>query len=146
MILRLLVNIVKWIKTLQVRIRQLRAKLEFSQNAVVGSNFDCGPYARCKNGGRNPSNIVIGDHVEVLGQIVTEGNRKVRIGSHTTTRGNSQIGAVNFISIGNYVIISSDVITYDNNNRSTSVSGRREILEAGFMVLYGSGRTQSQPL
>ena len=132
MILRLLINLAKWIKTLQVRIRQLRATLEFSQNAVVGSDFNCGPYARCRNGGRKPSNILIGDHVEILGQIVTEGNGKVRIGSHTTIRGNSQIGAVNFISIGDYVMISSDVIIYDNNNHPTPVLERREMLESGF--------------
>ena len=113
-------------------IRKRRAVLEFMQNARIGTDFSCGPYARCKNATGNPDNVLIGNHVEILGQIVVEDTGHITIGDYVTIRGNSVIGAVDSIMIGNYVIISSNVIIYDNNNHPTSVADRKRMLESGF--------------
>jgi len=130
--MHVLIGFLKAGRKLEAWLRTRRARLEFAQNAIVGGYFSCGPYARCINGGSNRGNIVIGDHVEILGQIMTEDSGKIKVGNYTTIRGNSRIGAVDSISIGHRVIVSSDVIIYHSNNHPTSVSRREEMLESGF--------------
>ena len=130
--LSLLIRVGARIRKCGIWLRKRRAMLEFMRNARVGDNFSCGPYARCKNASDNPDNILIGNHVEILGQIITQGTGKIIIGNYVTIRGNSVIGAVDSIMIGDYVIISSDVVIYDNNNHPTSIANRKRMLESGF--------------
>lgn len=101
----------------------------FRKNAKLGKDvvIGCGSNAFVEPGGA----LVIGDDCEINARISVKAGAKVEIGHHTTTRG-ANIGAVNSITIGNYVIISNSVTIYDNNNHPTSEVKRMEMSQSGF--------------
>lgn len=116
-IIRLVIN--------QLKIR--RAKNQFYNFATIGKNFVCRENSLCANESKNPSNIIIGDNVSILGQILAEHVGTIMIGDYTTIRGNTRIVATDKIVIGKYVIISNNVIIMDNNSHPTDIAKRREM-------------------
>lgn len=78
------------------------------------------------------STIKIGDNCDILGVLSARKGGNIKIGECTTIRGNSLVGCVNSIDIGNYVIISNNVHIYDNNNHPTNPDIRKEMCKSGF--------------
>lgn len=76
--------------------------------------------------------IKIGDNCDICGVLSCKSKGNLFIGNYTTIRGNSLIGCVKSITIGNFVIISNNVHIYDNNNHPTSPKDRVELCKSGF--------------
>ena len=76
--------------------------------------------------------IEIGNNSRVYGQLISQGDGRISIGSHTCIYERTVIGSVSSISIGCCVIISNHVHIYDNNNHPTSPRIRREMCQNGF--------------
>lgn len=101
----------------------------FSKNAFVGENTTIGELANCVNEG---GEISIGNNCDIHAIISVKEAASVQIGSYTTIRGGSVIGAKDSIEIGDYVIISNNVTIYDNNNHPISPTLRIEMCKSGF--------------
>lgn len=74
--------------------------------------------------------IFIGDKSKISGWIITDGTGKVSIGRYCSLNERSVIRALQSISIGNYVLISSDVYIQDNNSHSIYAEDRQKEIEA----------------
>ena len=94
---------------------------------VAGTGTKFGVKAHCICEKKN--SIIIGNHCEIHGSLITQDKGKIIIGDNVTIRYSSTVGAVNSIIIGNNVIISNNVTIYDNNNHPTDVKSRRKICE-----------------
>lgn len=101
----------------------------FNKNAHIGLNTCFGSLSNCFNEG---GEITIGDFCDIHAIISCKQNAHLTIGSHTTIRGGSIVGAVENVEIGNNVIISNNVTIYDNNNHPTSPQKREEMCKSGF--------------
>ena len=101
----------------------------FNKNAKLGKNTIFGAQSNCINDG---GDIIIGNNCDIHAIISVKKNGVIKIGSFTTIRGNSVIGAVKKIEIGDYVIISNNVTIYDNNNHPISPVKRMEMCKSGF--------------
>lgn len=127
-IIMFIIGLLKWPK------RYYKMK-QFKENAFFPSGMDSasfGETAFCQNKTGNIRNISIGHHCDIHARIIAAGKcGKITIGSYTTLRGGI-VGAVDSISIGNHVIISSNVTIYDNNNHPTDPQVRIEMCESGF--------------
>jgi acetyltransferase-like isoleucine patch superfamily enzyme len=99
---------------------------------MVGENFSCGPSSKCINNTGKKENIKIGDNCEIRAQLIAECNSFIIVGKYTTMRDNTRLFAINKIEIGDYVIISNNVIIYDNNNHPTSPEQRVSMSKSGF--------------
>ena len=108
----------------------LRAIVQFHRNAIVGSDVELGWCAGCLNTGKRDS-IVIGDHCSIWGRLVCNGGR-ITVGSYTTIRYKTLVGSAVEVAIGNYCIISNNVIIMDNNNHPTDPKERIELCKSGF--------------
>ena len=108
------------------------AKKLFIKACVTGKNFSCGPSSKCINKTGKKENIKIGNNCEIMAQLVAEGDASIVIGSHTTIRNHTRLFAVDKIEIGDYVIVSNNVIIYDNNNHPTSPERRMAMSKCGF--------------
>jgi len=115
-------------------------KKQFENSCVIGNDFSCRDTARCYNYTGVKKNIVIGNNVEILGDLIAEENGKISIGNNTTIRGLSRIAALEGIEIGNQVIISNNVVICDNNNHPTDPSIRMEMSNSGFYSEYWSAK------
>lgn len=100
--------------------------------ASTGKGFRAGYYTAVTNPSRDPSRLVIGDHVSILGALHLQGPGRIRIGDYTTIRYGSVVQAVDNVEIGSHVIISHDVTIQDNNNHPTSPRARHELSESRF--------------
>jgi len=97
---------------------------EFVTDGTVIINFGGGVLK-----GSSRSNVFIGDCCKLAGWIVSDGVGKISIGKHCFVNERSVIRARNRVTIGNYVLISSDVYIRDNNSHSIYAEDRqREIL------------------
>lgn len=130
-------NLINYIKTL------IKAR-KFRKCCLLGKNFSCSSSSNIfvEDGG----SCVIGDNSEINCIISVKSGGKITIGSYTTIRG-GVIGALESITIGDYVIISNNVHIYDNNNHPTSPKRRIELSKSGFYSdLWHWKHSQSSPI
>ena len=107
---------------------------QFRKYATFSSGMETvtfGETAFCQNKTGETKNIVIGHHCDIHSRIIAAGKGRISIGNYTTLRG-GVVGAVESVSIGSHVIISSHVTIYDNNNHPTDPETRRRMCESGF--------------
>ena len=109
----------------------LPATVQSRRHAIVGRNVEFGWWARCVNGGAR-ERIVIGDNCSIWGRFICHRDGKIRVGSFTTIRHKTLVGSAASVSIGDYCMISNNVIIMDNNNHPVSPEKRRELLKSGF--------------
>ena len=105
---------------------------KFRHNSVLGTNFSVLKTARCHNFTLDRNRILIGNNVELGAKLIVVGDGKISIGHNTTIRYNSVLLSTIGIYIGNNVIISSDVVIYDNNTHPISPAKRLEMTSNGF--------------
>lgn len=118
-----------FISSLKNKIKIMYKTAIFNKNAKLGKNTIFGAQSNCINDG---GDIIIGNNCDIHAIISVKKNGVIKIGSFTTIRGNSVIGAVKQIEIGDYVIISNNVTIYDNNNHPISPVKRMEMCKSGF--------------
>ena len=105
-------------------------KKSFLEWAEVGENLSVGVHANCKADKKGC--IRIGNNCEILGSLLSMDDGKIEIGDYTEIRGETFIGCVDNIKIGNYVIISNNIRIFDNNNHPISPKKRKEMCINGF--------------
>lgn len=104
----------------------------FLNNSINRGNLKVGSHSNCINLTNKKQNILIGSNVTIHGKIICQGKGRITIEDYTNIRFNSEIGAVNSIKIGKYVIISHDVYIYDNNNHPISPKKRMILSKSKF--------------
>ena len=108
-----------------------RYKLKiFRERATVGAGTIIGAGANCFS--TTKEQIKIGEKCDIHAIITAKQGAIIKIGDYTTIRGDSVVGAVCSIEIGDYVIISNNVAIYDNNNHPTDPERRIEMCKSGF--------------
>ncbi len=120
--------------------------LQFMLKAKCGLGLSVGWRARCINGGKKEA-ISIGDNCQILGRLECNANGKILIGSHSTIRYATYLGAADSISIGEYCIISNNCTIFDNNNHPTSPRDRLVLSASGFgSKLWGWEFSDAEPV
>ena len=79
-----------------------------------------------------PGNIFIKNNCYLDCSLYAFGSGTIEIGSHTSIRYNTRIGAIQRIIIGNNVIISNHVTIMDNNNHPTHPEDRMKMVASGY--------------
>lgn len=116
-----------FINTIKNKIKKIFVYKQFKNNSVFGIGFSITESARCYNEEKNRNNIIIGNNVSILGILMSEDKGTITIGDNTTIRGNTRVVAVDSVEIGNYVIISNNVVIVDNNSHPISVEERKQM-------------------
>jgi acetyltransferase-like isoleucine patch superfamily enzyme len=123
--------------------------LRISDQGIV----DLGPGAVFDSGDR-PLGVVVeggsftcGPRVNIKGDITVRFGGRLEIGSYTSLGLGSQIRCEDNVQIGEYCLISYDVIIYDTNAHSVDWKQRRQRIEAGYPI--GTGeivRPKTKPI
>src|SRR5581483_6414299 len=108
-----------------------RARLQFRRRALVGYHVQFGWPAVCTNKGEK-GNIVIGDYCSIWARFFCEKEGRITIGSRTTIRYRTFIGATVSVTIGSYCILSNNITIWDNNTHPTAPEARIKLCESGF--------------
>lgn len=77
--------------------------------------------------GSSKLDIIIKNHVTLLGKISSQTNGKVYLGNYTRLGKNSTIRSVNSVHIGDYTAIADNVVISDNNNHPVDSDFRRKM-------------------
>ncbi len=104
-------------------------KQRFSRKIICGRQYFFGRHFHVS--GRDNS-IRIGDNVFADCRLYTVGTGSISIGSNTSIRYNTRIGAVERVEIGDNVIISNHVTIMDNNNHPVSPEKRLKMISSGY--------------
>ena len=114
------------------KFRIYKNKKSYKKNAILGRNISFGVSGNCFNESHRKENIRIGDNSFIMGSLYTADDGKIEIGKHFYFGGNSIIGAINSVKVGDCVIISNDVKIFDNNNHPISPEKRKNMSMGGF--------------
>lgn len=120
----------KKIKLFLDYIRCIRNRKEFDKYSVHGEDLVVRYTSHCKSNDKN--NITIGNGCEIKGKLLSYGNGKISIGDNLFMSFNSIIGSMESVTIGNDVIISTDVRIFDNNNHPVSPEARIKMSHGDF--------------
>lgn len=110
---------------LYLTIVSLIKKRRFIKNATLGKNVvirhTAGIYLLH---GSNQSNVKIGDNATVQGTLVSSNNGNIVMGKHSRIGVNSYIRCVEKVALGDFTIISDNVVISDNNNHPVNPNDR----------------------
>lgn len=112
----------KVIKKVFNHIRTFKNRREFAMNSVHTSDLVVRFTSHCT--AQNKYDIVIGKRCEIKGQLFSFEGGKILIGNNVFMNYNSFIGSMEAVTIGNDVIIATNVRIFDNNNHPTSPTQR----------------------
>ena len=112
----------KVIKKVFNHIRTFKNRREFAMNSVHASDLVVRFTSHCS--AQNKYDIVIGKRCEIKGQLFSFEGGKILIGNNVFMNYNSFIGSMEAVTIGNDVIIATNVRIFDNNNHPTSPTQR----------------------
>ena len=112
----------KVIKKVFNHIRTFKNRREFAMNSVHASDLVVRFTSHCT--AQNKYDIVIGKRCEIKGQLFSFEGGKILIGNNVFMNYNSFIGSMEAVTIGNDVIIATNVRSFDNNNHPTSPTQR----------------------
>lgn len=106
-------------------------KKSFDKGSIYHKSTSFDETANCANYTGNKSNISIGANCMIRCLLVAEEHGKIKIGDNCYLGDRTRVGAVENITIGNDVIISSAVHINDNNNHPTSPKQRYAMTRSG---------------
>ena len=112
----------KVIKKVFNHIRTFKNRREFAMNSVHASDLVVRFTSHCT--AQNKYDIVIGKRCEIKGQLFSFEGGKILIGNNVFMNYNSFIGSMEAVTIGNDVIIATNVRIFDNNTHPTSPTQR----------------------
>lgn len=112
----------KVIKKVFNHIRTFKNRREFAMNSVHASDLVVRFTSHCT--AQNKYDIVIGKRCEIKGQLFSFEGGKILIGNNVFMNYNSFIGSMEAVTIGNDVIIATNVRIFDNNYHPTSPTQR----------------------
>lgn len=111
-------NLLRKVKELLDYIRCTKNRKEFEKCSIYGKDLVVRFTSHCSS--MSKRNIIIGDRCEIKGSLMSFEEGKIRIGSNVFMSFNSYIGSMDSITIGDDVIIATNVRIFDNNNHPTS--------------------------
>lgn len=122
------------LRRLYLTVRQLRAARAFRRSCDVGEHVTFGPSAAISSRSSTSPSVTIGPESYIDCVLVTRGDGRISIGSHSWLGGGgtTRIGAVASVEIGECSIISNHVHIYDNNNHPTDPMVREQMSRGGF--------------
>lgn len=120
----------KGIKKVLNHIRTFKNQREFAMNSVHASDLVVRFTSHCT--AQNKCDIVIGKKCEIKGQLFSFEGGKISIGNNVFVNYNSFIGSMEAVTIGNDVIIATNVRIFDNNNHPTSPTQRERMSRSDF--------------
>lgn len=112
------------------RLRAIKNRREFKRNSIYGDDLSVQYTSHCFSD--NKGDVVIGNHCDIKGTLRSYEGGKIVIGDNFYFGYSSYIGAMDCVTIGNEVIISSNVRIFDNNNHPTSPSLRSQMSRSDF--------------
>ena len=120
----------KVIKKVLNHIRTFKNRREFTMNSVHESDLVVRSTSHCT--AQNKCDIVIGKRCEIKGRLFSFNGGKISIGNNVFMNYNSFIGSMEAVTIGNDVIIATNVRIFDNNNHPTSPIQREKMSHSDF--------------
>lgn len=114
-----------------------RNRREFKRNGVHGKKLTLRFTSPCR--AANKGGVVVGDGCEIKGSLRSFEGEKFKIGSNLFMNLRSYIGAADSVEIGDDVVMATDAMIFDNNNRPTSPAERRRMSRCG--NFYGDLRS-----
>lgn len=127
---RMLLQLMHRILQSPARLKILFKLRRFKCNCIGCQNLSVGPAANVFKEGTGV--LEIGKNCDIHAVLSVKNGARLRIGDYTTIRGNSVIGAVEKVQIGNCCIISNNVHIYDNNNHPVNPVIRHQMCINGF--------------
>jgi acetyltransferase-like isoleucine patch superfamily enzyme len=103
-----------------------KAKNQVERKATLkGANYRFTQYSKVDiSDGSDRNDIILADSVWMYGILVSQNHGKIYLGNHARIGGNSIIGAVNSVIIGDYTAIANFVMIMDNNNHPVNPEDR----------------------
>ena len=93
---------------------------------LTGSHYQIGPSSHVSlRDGSQPGDICLGDYVDLYGALYSQTRGKIVIGNHTRIGRGCQLRSLIGITIGDYSIVSANVIIADNGSHPSSVKFRK---------------------
>ena len=86
--------------------------------------------------GSSKEDIVIGEYFKISGELISSHHGKIQIGNHCLVGPRCVIGAVDSVILGNYVMLSNNVIMIDNNNHPVNPVDRKIMIGEGYSSPY----------
>lgn len=74
--------------------------------------------------GASAANITLADHVRVMGNLLVCGDGRIHMGKYSQIGQGTEVRSVEAIDIGDYTVISTNVVITDNNSHSVNPSDR----------------------
>ena len=111
-------------------IRCIKNRKEFEKNSIYGDDLVVRFTSHCS--AFNKRDIIIGNGCEIKGRLTSFNGGKIRIGNNLFMNFQSYIGSMDSVTIGDDVIIATNVRIFDNNNHPTSPDMRKEMSHNDF--------------
>lgn len=118
------------IKAILDYVRCCKNRREFNKYSIHEEDLVVRFTSHCSS--MRKENVIIGKGCEIKGKLYSYGEGKITIGNNCFMNASSYIGAMESVSIGNDVIIATNVRIFDNNNHPTSPKARREMSHSDF--------------
>lgn len=120
-------------------------KYIFHRRFNIDKSVNIGFKAKCVAERQHQINIMKNSHIHCA--MTCSVNGSISVGSYCSIRYNTVIESESSILIGNYVIISNNVIICDNNSHPTSAQKRKVMLESGeYGLLWAWSNSDSSPI
>lgn len=104
-----------------IQLRKLRKSA-----TLLGTHYKVNPTGSVSlSDGSTKEDIVIGDHVEIYGSLMSQNHGKIIIGNYVRFGRYGKIQASESVIIGNFVILSTNVVIVDSNNHPISILFRK---------------------
>lgn len=115
----------------QYRLKNVQKKV-FS-SAIIGHKAIITLSANIKLlNGSTKDDIKVGDNFKISGELISSHGGKIKIGNNCLVGPRCVVGAVSSILIGDYVMISNNVIIIDNNNHPVNPLERILMIKSGY--------------
>lgn len=141
------------IKWMYKKYLKLKKRNMFENNSKIDDSTFIDYTAFCINETKIKNTIEIGSKSCIRGKIYLQNSEKkitpyIKIGKNFYLGGNSVIGAVERIVIGDNVIIAGETRIFDNNNHPTSPKKRKEMSMCGnfFGELWKWNKSEHSPV
>lgn len=119
--MHILITLYQFINSFYSLLCQLVFKKLYTSTGKVKFNIGSGILGSSEN-----KNIQLGSNVILSGWLVSDNGGKIQIGNFSAINERSVVRSRVSISIGSYVLVSSDVYIIDNNSHSISSDIRRK--------------------
>ena len=113
-----------------------RVRKAANKSAIIGEDCMFSRDARIQLYSSDRTDIVIGDNFNFKGIIISEYHGNVRVGNNCLLGPGCVLGAVDKVVLGNFVLLSVNVICIDNNNHPVNPQDRMIMNSVNYKTEY----------